>query len=225
MSHQEVAFALIGGGGLDGLLPLIQAPLQSAWVAETTLGFGPPVAHATPELVASRGQAPLERLALHIRVCLGDDGFRTQLLQRARARLVRQSGGPVEAEALEAVEARAFELALRLYAPEDAPPGVRALMRRAGVQRFEGSGEARSAQLRLRLSDPLGQRILHAAPVAAAAEGLHRPVALEMRVPVEGRALFQRWTVELEAEFSGLRVVDLGDPTSRVRTRQDGISG
>lgn len=227
-SVRYTSFALVGGGGIDGLPNLVRAPLESAWIADRTIGFGPPVARATTELVASRGAAPLDRLERHIRVCLCDEVLRQSLAAKARADLVRRhGGGPVEAEALDRSAARAFELGFRLTHPSTAPPGLLARMRRAGLgpDRLASlEPDALGGELRLRLHDPAGTRLLHVEPVAAAAADLAAPIAVELRVQAPVRWVFQRWLVELEREFPGIRVVDLVDPTSHARVRRDGVS-
>jgi hypothetical protein len=49
-----------------------------------------------------------------------------------------------------------------------------------------------------------------------------RAAALELRVELALRWVWQRWLVDLEARAPRVMVVDLGEPTSHARVLRDG---
>lgn len=226
----HASFVLLTPDGPSGLSAMLKASLADVWVASYQVGFGPPVVRSSPELIEELlgARSALEKLDIYLKHCFFDDSARIDLARRHRQDIVRRRGW-VEAEALDSASENVWDLSLRLSTPAAAPPAVAERMAAHGVTALDlppsTPPEALTGRLRLHLHDPRGERLLHVPVVAAAVEAAEAPMAVELRVEVSFRWVWQRWLVDFEERRPSIRVVDLGEPTSHARVSRDGTRG
>lgn len=225
----ETSFVFVVDEGLPGLFGAFRSLLSDRWVASYQVGFGPPLVRATAALAedAGRARSALDKLDVYLRHALLDEPTCQGLARRHREALVRRRG-PVEAEALDDASEHVWDLSLRLHTPATAPRAVAARMHTFGVTSLSlppsTPPEALTGRFRVHLHDPRGGRLLDVPAVSASASTPGRAAAVELRVGLPLRWVWQRWLVDLEARDPSLRVVDLGEPTSHARVRRDGVS-
>ena len=208
------------------LFGLLARAFRHPWVASYQIGFGPPLIRSSDPLMRRLAQAKsaLDKLEAYLDCCFLEDDERARLAALHRRLLVRRSG-PLEAESLAEASADVFDLSLRLHAPLAAPPAARTSMDQAGVDptwiEADLPPDTLTGRFYLHLFDPRGDRLLHHADVRQAAPDPETALALELRIAVPARPLYQAWAKVFAAE-TGYRVVDLGEPTSRAKVSRDG---
>jgi hypothetical protein len=227
-TNQETAFAILGERRRE-LPDLLKAAFEHPWIASYQVGFGPPLVRSSDRITArlKECRTALEKLRAYFEVCILDEEERRRLAALHRVLLVKQHG-PIEAETLDAASSTAVDLTLRVHIPACAPEKVASSMTEAGVD-FEliprdTPPEIMAARFLVRLNDPYNDRLLHRHDVREMVADPDDAVALEMRVPVALRPLYQKWLADL-ARRSGFGFVDLEDPVSHARVHQDGRRG
>lgn len=227
---RRASFVFLTEDGLGGLPRLFRTVFQDPWVASYQIGFGAPLVGSSPTLATrlKGAESSLDKLDIYLESCLIDGPERERLARRQRQAVVRRRRGPVEAETLNQASEHMWDLSFRLYTPGDAPSEVAALLRDHGVASVDIPPStplsALTGRFRLHQHDARGERLLHVPSVAAAAESPEAAAALELRVQVVFRWVFQRWLVHLEQRAPFLRIVDIGEPTSHARVSRDGAA-
>jgi hypothetical protein len=224
---REVAFAIVRAR-LDDLHPTLARLFTDPWVASYQIGFGPPLVRASDRLIQRTKQAKsaIEKLAAYIDCCLLEETERVRLAGLFRRLVVRQLGA-VEAESLDEKSADALDLSLRLHRPAEAPPPVVLEMAKEGILEtaypVKLPPEALTGRFRVKLTDPKNTRLLHLDVVRAVAADPETALAIELRVPITARALFQAFLAR-HARADAIRVVEIGDPVSHAKTGGNGTT-
>lgn len=214
------------GTKLPDLTSILRNALTHSWVASYQVGFGPPLIGCCEPLRTrlKYARSAMDKLRAYLEVCYFDEARRTELAA-AQLRLLTRRHGPIEAEAVRRASAAVLDLSLRLHHPERAPESVRADMLDSGAQADavepELPPDEQAGRFWVHLSDPRGDRLLHADTIASAVEDPQTALALELQVPIRMRPLFRTWCQAL-ARDCGLVTIDLGAPTPVARVQRDG---
>lgn len=222
---ETVSFAVVvSDGGLAALAPALKRIFEHPWIASYMIGFGPPLIKSSPVLIerVKASRSAIEKLEAYIDVCLRDEAEQKRLSALHR-KLMTRSRGPLEAEQLDEASAEVIDLSLRLHHPALAPPAVAQAMRARGINfdvvPMKSPPDALSARLLVRLSDPIGSRLLHTAAVRAVIDEDASPLAIELRAPPGVRGFYATWLAELGGDIG---FVHFSDPIARARVTRDG---
>lgn len=223
--ENEYAFVLVANEA-KLLYPVLAKIFTHPWVASYQVGFGPPLVRSSERLIrrVKIARSALEKLEAYVEHCLLDEETRARLIGVFRRLMVRRDGG-MEAEALDQLSASVLDLVVRLNHPADAPPAVTAAMAAEGIDPAAlpaGEGpELMTGRFLVKLADPRNARLLHADAVAEAASDPESALAVELRVPVRARQVFDVF-LRVVARDGLFKVVALGEPLAHARTRTDG---